>query len=183
MNSAQHLAPNTWDVQFMMGDLNYRLDTGGGTTKLSTFCYRICSQRNVLFAADSLAKDPTLGTGNTNGWVFPEPCAGAPGNALYFPTYKKFYKGTAGANAQAAAMQLPANPDTNVPLVYDLKTDKDGYVKEGSREGQYDLGWLDRVGYRVSWAMNRTVNHVYSGSPVDAILSDHAPVYSIFDVT
>src|SRR5262249_49744646 len=160
------------------GDLNYRLDTGGGTTTLKNFCWQICNQRSRLFAMDSLAKDPVLGNGNPNGWVFPAPFDGAPGGRqYYYPTYKKVYKSTAGANALGAAQQLPNNPNVNVPLVYDLKTDKDGYVKEGSREGQYDLGWLDRVGYRKRGGSQRTVTHVFSGSPVDAILSDHAPVY------
>jgi hypothetical protein len=182
-NSADALSvgPLDWDVQFLMGDLNYRLNKTGNHN-LAAFCHLIALNRPLLFADDSMAGDPILGAGGN--WVFPPPVAGAPGPGAgyYLPTYKKRYEANAVAAAGAAALALPANPLTNVPALYDIKVDRNGAVKEGSREGQYDLGWLDRIGYRINGRSGRQVNHIFSGSPPDLILSDHAPVYSVFDV-
>lgn len=182
-NSAPALSngPLPWDVQFLMGDLNFRVNKVGNHN-LASFCHMAAVQPQLLFADDSMGADPILGAGGN--WTFPPPIAGAPGPAagLYLPTYKKRYKAAAAAAALNAAQALPANPTVNIPALYDLETDKNGAVKEGSRAGQYDFGWLDRIGYRINGGSPRQVTHRYSGSPPDLILSDHAPVYSVFEI-
>jgi len=161
-----------WDVQFTMGDLSFRVNNTRPYT-LNEFCTTLLNNRAELFGNDSLRQDQRLQT-----WEFPDPCAGAPGSAMQWPTYKKFYKGSKGATARG--VHTPTLE--SIPKVWDVKLDKQGLVKEGGRAGQYDFGWLDRIGYRTNPAAGRTVRHLYSDSLWNQILSDHAPVYSIFEV-
>src|SRR5262249_16862639 len=141
-NVAESLARSAngvWDVQFLAGDLNFRV-RNGHYTRLQ-FCDHICYNRNLLFNGDSLS-DSALGGA---AWHFPAPFDGAPGGGLYWPTYKKFYKGTSGATARNAVNRIWP---PNVNQIFDIKLDRNDNVKEGERAGMYDFGWLDRVGWR-----------------------------------
>jgi hypothetical protein len=178
MNAPSTLSQNgRWDVQFMMGDLNFRVNKTG-TWTLTHFVSTIYSNPETLFAGDSLKDNEVL---RGPWWHFPNPYAGAPGTGtrLQWPSYKKFYKGQQGAQAR----QVVSITRTTIPQIWDIKVDKDGNVKEGERAGQYDFGWLDRIGYRINGSSSRQVKLLYSGSPERLILSDHAPVYSIYEVT
>ena len=174
----------TWDLGFFMGDLNYRLTQGGvigvGTTK-AQLVTRFQTNLAGLFAQDGLNN-----SGDFANWTFPDPCNGAPGQPLYLPTYKRLYKGAEGITAAGQAGNLPNG--TSVEDCFHIPVEKHtNVVKLGERAGQYDLGWLDRIGYRNrSMGVNLNVAHVRSGSlgtHADGVLSDHTPVYSVFDVT
>lgn len=192
VNNAVNAAPTVahgagnWDVQFLLGDLNFRLDKTANHN-LAAFSTLVATNRRMLFGDDSMRNDPVLGP--AGNWTFPDPVQGVPGPAapLQLPTYKRIYKPAAAAVvARNVAGLLATNPAANaqrVPQLFDLKTDSNGAVAEGGRDGQYDMGWLDRIGYRVRAGSGRTVTHVYSGSPAQLVLSDHAPVYSVFDIT
>jgi endonuclease/exonuclease/phosphatase family metal-dependent hydrolase len=164
-----------YDVAFLMGDLNYRVNSNTlMPISAASMADLIGYQRLTLYAQDSFNVNDFGG-----GWTFPDPCDGAPNRPLYLPTYKRHYKGEKGNAARNAVGQLPA-PDA-VRACFNIDSDKKGMVEESGRAGQFDLGWLDRIGYKVN---NRSliVNQVKCGSCADLVLSDHTPVYSMFTI-
>jgi hypothetical protein len=177
LEQAKQTAGMVPEVIFFMGDLNYRLNAGGpipaNQTTKSTMVDAIANKRAALLAQDSFKVGDF-----PSGFVFPDPCDGAPNSPPYLPTYKRIYAGAAGATAKSSAANLPS-PDA-VKKCFALKV-KNDIVQVGERAGQYDLGWLDRIGYQVNTAKVR-VTHLCSGSCPDLVLSDHTPVYSVFDV-
>jgi endonuclease/exonuclease/phosphatase family metal-dependent hydrolase len=178
LNQAKTTAGMEPEVLFFMGDLNYRLNAKppiqAKQTTADNMIDAIAKNRPALLKLDSFNPQDFPA-----GFVFPDPCDGIPKSAPYLPTYKRIYAGPAGVTARAAAGKLPSRDA--VRDCFALKV-KNNIVQVGERAGQYDLGWLDRIGYKVSSSHSGQVTHLCSGSCPDLVLSDHTPVYSVFDV-
>lgn len=160
---------------FMMGDFNYRLEHGSrnGPVRWTNrnLAEMIVYDRESLYLKDTF-KDPTnvlCPFHNIQGvgpWVFPEPRL----NGQLWPlTYKwnprepnpMNYERTLappagylpGCNWQNDNHRQDLNYRAHVKRAYDTCIkfkDKDPGLDapaEGKRAGEYDIGWLDRIGY------------------------------------
>lgn len=197
--AANNAAGGQFDLGFFFGDLNYRLKVGGvvpaNQVTPTEFATIIRERRQQLYLRDGL--DIAMGAGTDfQGWTFPRPVSGnRDSNVLILPTYKREYKGNGGQRARAVAAQMARNPPplTAIEKCYEFSVHKNpiigwsrpfaGNVKEceAPRAGHYDIGWLDRIGYKVQ-APTIHVTRFYSGALPDVVLSDHTCVYSVFDV-
>ena len=63
------------------------------------------------------------------------------------------------------------------PQPYKIKVDQQNHVQLSNREDQYDLSWLDRIGYS---ARSGARVRLHCSGP-DLEVSDHIWIYSIFD--
>lgn len=177
------------DVSFVMGDLNYRLAlppvlNGAPDPKfdrrLDQVALKMCSAlgRAQLFALDTLGTNCHFAT--QHGYTFAPPRRYVDSTAYtYFaPTYKR-KKGADPPGYRALADQAVAE----VKRAYGFATEKHGkveYIQE-SRGGQFDAGWLDRIGYKDTFGA--TYNIVAADARHDLNVSDHVPVYMVIDVT
>ncbi len=169
-----HALVNQFDVLFFMGDLNYRLTAGGqinqGITveqivkKIATPAGRV-----QLWAQDTLPNSPLVAT---YGFNFP---------ALdhLLPTYKREYTDkvpctTLSTLLGAQPINLGPSQQGFIEGCYFKGIRSDVAVPYNVGRQAFDVGWLDRIGYRDNGnhVQNAPTFHSYD----NLVLSDHTPL-------
>ncbi len=111
----------------------------------------------------------------SQGYVFPLPTREANGE-VSLPTYKR------DINCQACVTlnnQLGGAEDQLLPLCRQCYSGLD----YNQARGEVDMGWLDRVGYRIiNSGMVSVVSEEVHDIP-EALAGDHAPVYMLITLT
>jgi endonuclease/exonuclease/phosphatase family metal-dependent hydrolase len=179
------------DVSFVMGDLNYRLNlppvptpppNQGDTNfsrRMDQVAKEICSsggRANLFTNLDTLGNCHFV---TQHGYTFPPPrrYANSVAGNYFFPTYKRKKNTSAPVSHGSTPLAV-----AEAKRAYGFETETRNhieYVKE-SRAGQFDAGWLDRIGYKSTIGAN--FNIVAFDAMHDLNISDHVPIYMVVDV-
>jgi endonuclease/exonuclease/phosphatase family metal-dependent hydrolase len=189
-----------FDALFFMGDLNYRLSTGAGKPTVNEMVSAIgqTQTRKNLWAYDTL-----------NGTQIP-PASHSPLVTAYgftfphfdsLPTYKRSYKDRTSDNPclRLSPRMLASAGELTTPGVRDhlqiqsnqsmlqacyfqgqIGSDSAHSVK---RQGYYELGWLDRIGFRIKPGTTVVVNSIQFKALDAIVLSDHTPIMMKIELT
>jgi hypothetical protein len=184
-----------FDALFFMGDLNYRLSTGANKPTVNDMVAAIgqTQTRRNLWAYDTLngtqvplASHSPLVT--AYGFTFPR--------FDILPTYKRYYKDRTNDNPclrlsprmltsfgdltiPGAAQQKPQQIEANQGMLQacyfqgQVGSDSAHSVK---RQGYYELGWLDRIGFRIKAGTTIVANSIKFKALDHIVLSDHTPI-------
>jgi endonuclease/exonuclease/phosphatase family metal-dependent hydrolase len=189
-----------FDALFFMGDLNYRLSTGANKPTVNEMVSAIgqTQTRRSLWAYDTLNGPHILQTSHSPlvtayGFTFPR--------FDILPTYKRYYKDRTSDNPclRLSPRMLASSGDLTTPGVRDqlqIQANQgmlqacyfQGQVGSDSahsakRQGYYELGWLDRIGFRIKQGTTVVANSTKFKSLDDIVLSDHTPIMMKIELT
>lgn len=168
---------NQFNSVFFMGDLNYRLAEGTGISHQTTTVGKMVSLieteqgRKTLVTLDTFCNS-SLVDEKQYGFTFPSV-------AHLLPTYKRNYKDRTANNPCLQLANKFAENQQNQQNLRDLIRDcyfpgqqDSELVKYNSKRDAFDLGWLDRIGYRNNVPLT-VLEFIVKN---DIVLSDHTPV-------
>jgi hypothetical protein len=184
---------NQFDALFFMGDLNYRLMAiaNKGTVNDMVAAVGRTATRKALWDYDTLNGTQLLASSHsplvkTYGFTFPK--------FDMLPTYKRAYKDRTSDNSclrlssrMAGSQGELLEPGRNTPnqidshrsmlqgCYYQGKVGSDSALSD-KRQGYYELGWLDRLGYRIKTGTTVIPGSVESKALDNIVLSDHTPI-------
>lgn len=167
--------PDDFDVLFLMGDLNYRLKPPGRPESANTLAAMIATDPKRLWELDTLnaalTREPIW-----LGFQFPAPMP------LFFPTYKREYRTRGPYNPSLLFAQQERKTPAAARAAYFSHINPATFDQplDIAKRGEYDLGWLDRVGWRAS--SNGSVSCAAFVDFSTLVLSDHTPVLMKVDV-
>ena len=188
-----------YDAVFYLGDLNYRIGTvteptNDVVTQLSAANIKtILTGGNVsgidLARLKSFDLNPHSSLATTYGFTLPHY------DTRDFPTYKLNYKADDGnngtltngkADVQSSLDKIfrfvrgGTRPRQALPGDFDkVYLNHLGNKIWNTKRGVYDMGWLDRVGYKTRTGTTVTVSEY---GPIPFVLSDHLPVLMKVDL-
>jgi endonuclease/exonuclease/phosphatase family metal-dependent hydrolase len=175
LSTARVTLRSHFDAVFLMGDLNYRLKPPGTVLSPNALSELIASPDGLeqLWSLDTL--NASLRSDSAwYGFEFPKP------SPLFNPTYKREYR-TRGPNNPSLVFARNRTA-ANARAAYFAHVDPAAFGRplDIAKRGEYDLGWLDRVG----WVSGHGA-HVSCEQFVDfpeLVLSDHTPVLMKIDL-
>lgn len=181
------ISPSDLHTSFLMGDLNFRLQLHDPKTDASNKTVAemgtliadttLNGGRDTLWQLDSFNKiffDSIDQDSILRGYNFPKP------SPLYLPTYKRAFKTQTDKEKIAILAAATAPTAAQIKPVYfkgKAGTDK----PLSARAGYYELGWLDRIGYKCAPSANIRNVAQFSFDEID--LADHVPVGMTCEIT
>jgi hypothetical protein len=138
-----------YGVTFLFGDLNYRLGSIEGRlgtapksiTEITRgqMAAKMCTElgREQMWDLDTLNQSE-LADPKGFGFEFPKP---AP---LFMPTYKRIYDKPAD---KQACIQFATKPTELLACQVYIKGKGDKILEVNQKRREYDIGWLDRIGF------------------------------------
>jgi hypothetical protein len=170
------------DAEFFMGDLNYRLRMDGALSQpvAKEVLYTLFNKdKESLQSLDSiLAPGSDRPVDFPAGWkFFPEP-RNTP--ITYKLRYDSNRRHVSHERRDVLSKGESYASHEEYDDAYNFRFDRNGRLARGKRAGVYDLGWLDRIGYRPRWG--HAIRLIDSAANLRHAVSDHAFVWALFEL-